>query len=197
MSVIGRIYLLNAGIWIRNVWHSTNDPGSGTGWLGQWKNATGTQGVVYCCVCNRKASVGGHIVLGDGQNTAHAPTDAASLTGGNRVFIVPLCGTCNNSNNTGAMQVRNATQILHLCAFNVDPRYDESRLTADSEEYSDFSFRRLCIRNSNAHMGYMKWLSKQDLDSADHAILQDAPISTYGRQSRPVYTRDSVFKRWK
>ena len=62
-------------------------------WLGVWRHFTNQNPIerVICCACNeRRATVGGHAVLGNQNREVEH--------GSNSVFIIPICGRCNGQN---------------------------------------------------------------------------------------------------
>ena len=102
MSLIdSQDYLLEQGKYIRNVNGSAVDaipPDVTQNWIGAWQDVTG--GELKCCVCGMRQSsrhkiVGGHVVLGTGDNQGEASAESGVLKGGNRVFIAPICEMCN------------------------------------------------------------------------------------------------------
>lgn len=128
MSVApGEVLYLPAGRWIRNVRWSSDDPHP-TGyysWIGLWHTIIGTS-PESCCVCDRSVPsiIGGHVILGEGfKFWNEAANNNNSLEGSNRVFIAPICKGCN-ANDSGPLRVSQATDIVQLCGYQQNARFD-------------------------------------------------------------------------
>lgn len=122
MSLIDtKVYSLERGKYIRNVNGSVRDtipPDVLQSWIDAWQAATG--GEKRCCVCERRQSlgdkiVGGHVVLGTGDNQGEASVESEVLEGGNRVFIAPICDICNQKSSY--MQLRRDVVLMHLWEY--------------------------------------------------------------------------------
>lgn len=122
MSLIDtQVYSLERGKYIRNVNGSERDtipPDVTQSWIDAWQEATG--GEKRCCVCGRQQSlrhriVGGHVVLGTGDNQGEASVESEVLEGGNRVFIAPICDICNQ--NPSCMQLTQSAKLMHLWEY--------------------------------------------------------------------------------
>ena len=64
-----------------------------------------------CCICGDNAMYGGHIILGD--HNGGGFENQRTQEGSNRVFIVPLCGRCNQLPRI-VMQISRLTHALHI-----------------------------------------------------------------------------------
>ncbi|GHV34520.1 hypothetical protein FACS18949_10730 [Clostridia bacterium] len=118
-------------------------------WDDVWEHVTQTT-ITNCAGCNAeiekggrglRLAIGGHIVIGDGRGPnecstrSHGDSDEVFA---NRVFIVPLCKTCNGSHGDAFGRAQNVfhsamdTPIVHLCYFMTDERFNEA---ATAHEY--------------------------------------------------------------
>lgn len=64
-----------------------------------------------CCVCGSTAMYGGHIILGDHDGDGFE--NQRTQTGSNRVFLVPICGRCNQLPRA-VMRVTRLTHAIHI-----------------------------------------------------------------------------------
>lgn len=193
MSVPGECYLMRRGVCFRNVHLSTDDMKyQNMSWMRLWRDRTSTSvwANVVCCACGQtNATVGGHIVLGDGMREGDASIEAKDLKGGNRVFIAPICSGCNGNHSCfcSAYDVK----ILHLIAFYESERGDHEGLAADFFEEEDAEdrveeFNKLIRRSDRYQEERIASKRKEDLCQYDFATLNNAPISQSGRVSIPV-----------
>lgn len=128
MSVApGEVLPLPAGCWIRNVCWSSDDPypEGYNSWMSLWTDLTGHYTPTQCCVCSQitHSIIGGHVILGTGNGTAGEAANDDSLEGSNRVFIAPICKGCN-ANDSGPLRVSQATDIVQLCGYQQNARFD-------------------------------------------------------------------------
>ena len=109
-----------AGLPIRNVVGSSRDKhfGGFSGWLDLWRYVTDSGGDIYCPICGSKeATLGGHVVVG-------CNTVRKQDKGSNRVFILPLCGKCNQKNS--AMNLSKGEKAVYLINYKCDVLPDDS-----------------------------------------------------------------------
>lgn len=143
MSFLAGIINFFPGIPFRNATDTTDDPNvGGLSWLQLWRREARVDEtytpICFCCM-KTPADVGAHIVLGDGTDAKDAPIDRDTLKTEkymNRVFIVPLCYSCNSQgSDTTSVQLTikgDVSVALRLCCFYQDERFDE---VAFEEEY--------------------------------------------------------------
>ena len=120
MSLCDKIYRMKKGVRFRNVIGSSEDPKyQGMAWLRllqQKQHMVGKN--QFCCACKMNvATVGGHIILGDGIWQGHESAEAESLMYGKRVFIAPICKSCN-AKDYHVFDAKYDVNILHLSAFS-------------------------------------------------------------------------------
>ena len=189
MSFYADTYNMKEGTPFRNVVGSTDDPKMsiveyGTGrtiarapWLSAWSYHKCGVTSWRCACCHHWAEVGGHIVLGDGSDADDAPVDKDSLRDTNRVFIIPLCKSCNNQERVlySIYQV----QIIQLWAFGSDGTVDGSYLALDETVRTEREFRR---RYEEEKMRHDNWVAAVaatpgKLHPRDKEILRNSSVS--------------------
>lgn len=90
-------------------------------WIAVWKYYTGNYEDLKCCVCGANPNeircriIGAHIVLGDENWRRGASTKTDMLQGSDRVFIVPLCNTCNGQHKT--LTLKEDVKALNLLYY--------------------------------------------------------------------------------
>lgn len=186
MSVYGDACDMKKGTVFRNVNDSTGDPPiNGWGWIELWENKTGLKRG-KCCVCGDNAAlmVGGHIVLGSGNSYGDASTETSSLFGGNRVFIAPICSSCNGK--AGIFRSVFSTRIVHLCGYGVDSRFDEGKYSYAHPELSLDELRTAIAQKQVAYDGYLyqTYNKQRVLHGRDQQILDMAVPSLASVSSR-------------
>ncbi len=102
---------------------SVNQNITPTSWLKVWKHFTNNQEArVMCCTCNqRRATVGGHAVLGN-----QYPRAGRGL---NSVFIIPICGRCNRQNRN--LNITRDIRAVKL--FDYYSNYGKSFITGEEK----------------------------------------------------------------
>ncbi len=199
MSVPGQVYTMKSGVNFRNVVGSSDDPQyGGMDWLELWETETGLYNYNgNCCACNtRRATLGGHIVLGDGTATGMASKKAEDLVEGNRVFLAPLCSTCNAQ--TRVLTAQFDVPVLNLCAFFLGERADLQEFTArfyDTEsDVDDREYEACCAKIEREHERFIEAKKKEGINQYDWSILNRAPISRSGRISKlAMFSKYSCF----
>lgn len=195
MSFYADTYYMKEGTPFRNVVGSTDDPKMsiveyGTGrtiarapWLSAWSYHKYGVTSWRCACCRQWAEVGGHIVLGDGSDADDAPVDKDSLRDTNRVFIIPLCKSCNNQEHVlySIYQV----QIIQLWAFGSDAAFDGSYLALDETVRTEREFRR---RYEEEKMRHDNWVAavaatRDKLHPRDKEILENSAASASSHAS--------------
>lgn len=176
----GEVLDLRKNRWIRNVCWSSDDPRfKNKGWIRVWEefvHMTASQ----CCVCGERERriIGGHVILGQGYT--EWPGEAAdddSLQGSDRVFIAPICDSCNS--REVPLKVQYDTKILQLCGY----------YQWEPEEITD---EQITGR-----------VDKEDRDYLQNGHSSDAAsFSIPARSSQPAYerwkrhsTRDNLYDR--
>lgn len=197
MSLCDEPYEMKKGVRFRNVIGSSNDPKcEGLGWLKLYLKKTGQRPPLWCCACNANvATVGGHIVLGDGSQPSHADPHTENRRGGKRVFIAPICAECNGRDNE-VFAAQYTVQILHLCAYFADENYNEGRLAAEYYENDDDDekFERLLQQRCDEHEMMVRFMQEigRGLLEEDAEILRNAPAAIPSQTSGMAFrTRSS------
>lgn len=137
MSLYLNTYQLNHSAQMWNVDNTTGDPKvrinqlcdtnkiQPINWFDLWKNATG-ESFPSCAVtgCENRAEVGAHVTF--------LPAGNSPGTGSNRVFICPMCKSCNNQRGA-QLSIKRYTFLIHLGLFMKDLLPDEYELTINYE----------------------------------------------------------------
>lgn len=186
MSVYGDACDMKKGTVFRNVNDSTEDPPiNGWGWIELWENKTGLKRG-KCCVCGDDTAlmVGGHIVLGSGNSFGDASTETSRLSGGNRVFIAPICSSCNGK--AGIFRSVFSTRIVHLCGYGVDSRFNEGEYAYNHPELSEDQLRTAIEDEQAAYAGrlWQRYGRQRTLNGRDRQILETAVPSLRSVPSR-------------
>lgn len=131
-------------------------------------------------------------MLGDGKHESHASASADDLLGGNRVFIAPICGTCNGSRQV--LIADHDVQVLQLYAFFASEEADLQEFTAeffnaqDAEARED-EYKQRCAEMRKEHNDWIAMKQREGLGDYDRALLVNSPISLGGRLSIPTFRR--------
>lgn len=196
MSLCDKIYRMKKGVRFRNVIGSSEDPKyQGMAWLRllqQKQHMVGKN--QFCCACKMNvATVGGHIILGDGIWQGHESAEAESLMYGKRVFIAPICKSCN-AKDYHVFDAKYDVNILHLYAFFVDGEYDEGSFTAwyYANNDNDDIFEKELQKNRTEYGTKLRFLHElgEGLLQEDADILKRSPASTKAEPSEPAYRVD-------
>lgn len=176
MSVYGDKCDMKEGTFFRNVNDSTGDPViDGMEWIELWENRTHLERQ-SCCACGEAAyfMVGGHVVLGSGRSYGDASTESEDLFGGNRVFIAPICPSCNGK--ADIFRSVFSTKIVHLSGYGVDSRFNEGKYAYDHPELSRCELKAAVAREQEAYTRRLWQLygRQRTLNGRDQQILDMA-----------------------
>lgn len=107
-------------------------------WLKMWKHFTNyQQGNVVCCACGqRRANVGGHVILHNQQQNRRVNA------GANSVCIIPICGRCNSQDANLTIN----TNIQAVKLFDYYNSYGEQFITYEEEHQIQITHIRLSQR---------------------------------------------------
>lgn len=185
MSVYADVCDMKEGTPFRNVNDSTGDPEiESKDWIELWEDRTKLQRG-RCCACgvHEKTIVGGHIVLGSGKSYGDALDDTAFLRGSNRVFIAPICTSCNGRTDT--LRAEFSTPIVHLLGYGIDSRFDEGQYAYDHPGLSMNELRVEIAREKSAYARYLwqNYKRQKPLHGRDRQILDSAVPSLHSKTS--------------
>ena len=180
------------GLPIQNVVRSSDDKllkGYGS-WLNLWQRVTGSTCNVNCVRCGKAAEVGGHVVVGN--NTARQQPK-----GSNRVFILPLCNTCNHDNKV--MYLKKPEKAVYLIKYLCDVLpYDSPYSNYSNNElnqlYDDFyksyadAIKDACLNEEDMAMiddGHGVVLNRFDINLYLQMLSQETKLSTSNNKAHP------------